>query len=542
MNYENEKNRLLQDNNLNILISEPKLSDMLTVYLNDVEGNSHNRGIHSFLLPLKMKDKALSDFSWDMQSTDGKPDSCIYGDGTAEYLRFGNDKGYEPLLIERDFNSFKDNYIEICEEFRLFHNLYHDTVNSQFIKIDNVGRSDIIATLKQDEIKIKVLELKQFLAIKEMCLIIQFDYKEYTSIELSKMNLEERHKIEKTDTAIWSIGYGDIKCGGSSIFSRLCGKKVLEPISKSKSGMYGFSENIKKEDIEFLVDLSPEGDEILSCALEGQKNYLVPIYFKKEVLDKYYQKPSIYSVEPSYIRCGNAWGIMIDNDQKDIVCVWLGDLNRDLPYEEKLHWRSYNIPPKGLMSKSFIRQQLFAEFTESQSIDHIFKSSYRTLRDISLKTLNIYLILPLKKDDMHYFETIRIPSTNEQVDFDNLILGLTKVLIDSLNEKYMNNYIKKHISEDNIKGSISKLEKIFELHHMLDYEKHITFLRNLQGLRSSSTAHRKGSNYEIAIQKFEINIKKDLRTGIEDILKQSCEFLEYLANSIYTGKLNFDKN
>ena len=118
---------------------------------------------------------------------------------------------------------------------------------------------------------------------------VQFDYKEYTSIDLSKMGLEEGHKIEKTDTAIWSIGYGDIKCGGSSIFSRLCGKKVLEPISKSKSGMYGFSENIKKEDIEFLVDLSPEGDEILSCALEGQKNYLVPIYFKNR------SKPEIYT-------------------------------------------------------------------------------------------------------------------------------------------------------------------------------------------------------------------------------------------------------
>ena len=47
MSHEDTKNRLLQDNNLNILISEPKLSDMLTVYLNDVEGNSHNRGIHS---------------------------------------------------------------------------------------------------------------------------------------------------------------------------------------------------------------------------------------------------------------------------------------------------------------------------------------------------------------------------------------------------------------------------------------------------------------------------------------------------------------
>lgn len=161
MSHENTKNRLVQDNNLNTLISDPKLSDMLTVYFHDAEIDSHNKGIHSFLIPLEMKDKVLSDFSWDMQSTDGNPSSCLYGDGTAEYLRFGNDKGYEPLLIERDFNCFKDNYFEICEEFRLFHNLYHDTVNNQFIKFDNTGSSNIIATLKPNEIKVKVLELKQ---------------------------------------------------------------------------------------------------------------------------------------------------------------------------------------------------------------------------------------------------------------------------------------------------------------------------------------------------------------------------------------------
>lgn len=541
MNIEREKNRLMQGEMLNTLVSEPKLTDMLTVYLHDV-GKSHNRGIHSILVPINKKENVLSDFSWDMQSTDGKPNYYVYGGDRPVYLRFGNDNGYEPLLIYRDFNGIKPNYIEICEEFRLFHDLYHDSINNQYIKIDDSGNTNTVILIEENAIKVRVQELKQFLAIKEMYLSIQFDFREHTSVALSDLELDKEHDEKTTELATWIVGYGDMKSGEENVFSRLCGKKLIEPMPKSKSGLYGFSEEKKEKHIEFIIDVSTDGYEITSSSNVSQIDYLTQVFFKKEVLDKYYQKPSKYSVEPSYLRCGNLWGMMMDNDQKDVVCAWLGDLGRDLPYEEKLHWRSYNIPPNGSMSKSFFRQQILAEFAESESVEHIFKASYRKFYETSSSILGEYLILSLKKEDSHYFDTIRVPATNEQIDFDSLILGLAKVLIDSLNEKYINKYLKSLTSDvefKNIKGSISKLEKTFNLHHVSNYEGHISFLRNLQTLRSSSSAHRKGTGYKQALEKFKINTDKDLRTGIEDILKQSCDFLDFMTVLIIENKLNF---
>lgn len=541
MNIEKERLRLMQKATLDELLAEPKLTDMLTVYKHDVK-DSHNRGIHSILVPIDKKDDVLADFSWEMQSTDGLPSSCVYGGNRAEYLRFGNDDGYEPLLICREFCDIKPSSIEITEEFRLFHNLYHDSVNNHFIKIDESGNTTVIAIVTLNEAKIRMKELKQFLAIKEMYLSIQFDCKEYSQISLSELSLEETHNKSSSEKAVWMMGYGDIQITENRYFSRLCGKKLVEPLLKSQSGMYGFEKKKTKKYVDFIVDTSSDGDEILFSSNASQRDYLTAVYFKKEVLDKYHQKPSRYSVESSYLRCTNLWGMMIDNDQKDIVCAWLGDLGRDLPYEEQLHWRSYNIEPVGSMSSSFFRQQILAEFTDSESFEHIFKNMYRKFNETCMNILNEHLILPLKDEDSHYFDTIRVPSTNEQLDFDSLILGLTKVMIDSLNEKYLNSYLKSKLSENEfneMKGSIKKLEKTLDLHGITDYENHISFLRNLQNLRSSSSAHRKGKGYEKAIDKFKIHSEKDLKTGFRDILKQSCEFLDYLMHKVSTESLNF---
>ena len=398
MNIEKEGLRLEQKATLDEILTEPKLTEMLTVYKHDVK-DSHNRGRHSILVPIDKKDDVLADFSWEMQSTDGLPSSCVYGGNRAEYLRFGNDDGYEPLLICREFCDIKPSSIEITEEFRLFHNLYHDSVNNHFIKIDESGNTTVIAIVSSNEVKIRVKELKQFLAIKEMYLSIQFDCKEYSQISLSELSLEETHNKSSSEKAVWMMGYGDIHITENRYFSRLCGKKLVEPLLKSQSGMYGFEKKKAKKYVDFIVDTSSDGDEILFSSNASQRDYLTAVYFKKEVLDKYHQKPSRYSVEPSYLRCTNLWGMMIDNDQKDIVCAWLGDLGRDLPYEEQLHWRSYNIEPVGSMSSSFFRQQILAEFTDSESFEHVFKSTYRKFNETCIDVLNEHLILPLKDQD-----------------------------------------------------------------------------------------------------------------------------------------------
>ena len=64
-----------------------------------------------------------------------------------------------------------------------------------------------------------------------------------------------------------------------------------------------------------------------------------------------------------------------------------------------------------------------------------------------------------------------------------------------------------------------------------DYSEHIAFIRNLQNLRSSSAAHRKGKNYQKIAKTFEIE-NKSLINVFEGILIKSNKFLEFLEENL----------
>ena len=118
----------------------------------------------------------------------------------------------------------------------------------------------------------------------------------------------------------------------------------------------------------------------------NEPHYLTPVHFRKQVLDKYYQQPSKYSVEDSLLHCGRLWVMAIDNQHDDKVCVWLGDLGRDLPYQERLHWRAHNIPPSGSMSEIFYKRQILARNVDSDRPDFLFKVRYHELKEACKNT------------------------------------------------------------------------------------------------------------------------------------------------------------
>ena len=124
--------------------------------------------------------------------------------------------------------------------------------------------------------------------------------------------------------------------------SRLRGRRLIEPLPKSKSGLGDFTEEPKY--VEFIVDVDDNGNEIyhtcdpyeLSDSLgensDAASKYTV-IHFRKQVLDKYYNEPSKYDVEDSIIRCG-LWSMKIDNHDSNKVCVFLDELGIHLPHSE----------------------------------------------------------------------------------------------------------------------------------------------------------------------------------------------------------------
>ncbi len=317
------------------------------------------------------------------------------------------------------------------KSFVFFHNLYHDQKNNRYIKISDDGNETTVIEMTDECIKIRVKELKQFLALKDMYLSIQFDCREHTTLSLEELRREEGCEDYKDELSIWSLCYGNFGGMGGEYkaFSRLLGKKLILPFPKSKSGLYGFGKGEKKKYVDFIIDTNEVGDEISFNsnpdllannfgANPEAPNYLTAVHFKKEVLYKYYGQPSKYSVEDSYLRCASLWGLQMDNHHDDKVCVWLGDLGRDLPYQEQLHWRSHNIHPEGSVSKTYFKRQILAQFTDSDRPEHIFKSKYNKLHKLNLEHLGWEILLPLNNDDIHHFDSLRIPSTNEQSDFD----------------------------------------------------------------------------------------------------------------------------
>ena len=144
-------------------------------------------------------------------------------------------------------------------------------------------------------------------------------------------------------------------------------------------------------------------------------------------------------------------------------------------------------------------------------------------------------MLPLVAEDQHYFQCVRVPATNEQKDFDDLVLGLTKILIDSLNEKALDSLISPNSRVD-LKGSIDRLEAALIARSVTGYQEHIEFLRKLQLLRSSGSAHRKGSNYRKTAEEFGVN-KINLRSVFQGILERAICALDYLTSIARGGLL-----
>lgn len=536
------KTRLQQKGNLQKLLSLPGVSDFLTVAAVE-RAADHLYYIDSQLVPDSLVEGCLKKTTIEQVPENMTPGATRYLDKskvTVVYNRFGNDDGREPLVLTRHFHNLHPDSYEISEEFRYFHNLYHDRKTNRFYKLDNAGNDELVAIIHNNCVQIRMREIRQFLAVKEMHLALQFDYRENSSKKLHELGLEAKGPVETREgLACWDISFGDGGMSNLRAFSRLLGKIFVKPLPKEKSGMWGYEEEVD-EFVDFIIQVDDDGNT-LKCTGRPQDmgthplkpDYLTQVDFKKTVLDKYFEQPSRYKIEDGYLRCGSLWGLMMDNHHDTKVSAWLGDLGRDLPYSEQLHWKAHNIPPSGGMSETYIRRQIMAEFANSNTIEHRFYQAYNKLSETGIKNIGWQVLVPLNQGDLHHLSSLRIPATKEQKIFDEQILNLTKILIDYLNEKKLQALVDK--AGPALKpGGINLLERVFADQSVKEGQVSIGFLRDLQQLRSKGSAHRKGSEYEKIIERL-AGDTKDLPGIFEMFLQKAIEHLEFLSFVVGTG-------
>lgn len=189
--------------------------------------------------------------------------------------------------------------------------------------------------------------------------------------------------------------------------------------------------------------------------------------------------------------------------------VFLGDLGH-LSHTEQMYWRGFNLP-SGKMSRVAFKRSILGQFADPQTADLYFKQRFPIFNEYWKKKFGWEFFRPLTGKDEYAFKILRAPLTNDIREFDEQVGTLTKVFIDSLNEKELAKGI---TNKENAKG-LDKFET-WRAAQELRRDNMMEFLRKLQGLRSSDTAHRKGDNYEKIKPYFEMD-KKQLPEVLEDI-------------------------
>ena len=191
--------------------------------------------------------------------------------------------------------------------------------------------------------------------------------------------------------------------------------------------------------------------------------------------------------------------------------------------------------PLGGVSETFFRRQILAEFTDSIRADHQFRTLYVQLTELSASSLGFSFYSSLDPKDQHHLKGLRIPASNEQSEFDGLVLSLTKLLVDYINEKEISILLLKNDTEKSLSG-ISLLEKVLKVHDVKDYEKPISFLRGLYKLRSKGSAHRKGSDYQKLISEHQEKAGT-LSSVFQSLLIEANGVLQFFIDIILEKKI-----
>ena len=215
-------------------------------------------------------------------------------------------------------------------------------------------------------------------------------------------------------------------------------KDIILPFTQRKH-LLGWEKKYWK----FIVGVDKEGGKIEeTCDEEKLGNYfgktgthfLTPVFFKREVLKKYHDMPSKFTVTSTHLSCGGLWGLSIEINDKDLVNAYLGDLGH-IPYEEQQYWRLYNVVPEGGISKSRFQRDFAAKFADPEDVMFKFTKSLEDVQKIFESKYGFKLFKPLSDGDKFIEKSLRIPVNNESVEFEQQLGYLAKLLPDSIDIK-----------------------------------------------------------------------------------------------------------
>lgn len=454
------------------------------------------------------------------------------GNRCDKYIRAGdNDDGWEPLVHILRLEGPHQTLPQLAEDFRLLFQLFPRGEGKLYF-YDDSANEVLAAEINMQEVRVLTRLIWRYLAARQLDLLL-FHESDVFNLSLSVQDPIWQDYSEEGCFEYWrtmiGVSYG--------VISRLRGKRLLLAPPREECSIPPFDE--PKEQLEFIIQTDERGKPVRhSCDPELLANdfgknedappFLTLVFFRKEVLDKYYADPDRYSIIDGYILCKGSWSLPIDNDGPNQIIVFLGDLGRSLPTEEQRYWSSFNVPPQGSMSITGIQRAFFGQFADPTSADLRFRTTFIEINETWDELFGWPLFKPLRQDDAHVLTKLHIPLRDSAAEFDEQLTYLAKLLVDSLNEAEIGKVLRTKIKDE--KG-LGKFERYLTLLDFDGADNLLEVLHALYGLRSRGAAHRKGEDFDI---KRAIG-ERDRPSGFRYMLERVTASLAELETHVRTG-------
>lgn len=409
------------------------------------------------------------------------------------------------LIFARTFEGWNEpgrNYYELHQEYAHLTGIHWRPERRAYCRFD--GRGDIepvvSVTSREDRnstmalVSFKWEPLEEYLAASNTSLVRMFDF---TLLRRSGFNGwsggDTQEIIESPDFFFRQRvmpGYAAYTRGVQIIRPRRSLQAIFRSITDERFGK-------ERQHVEFLAyDWRNERLTKISTDPMATTNYyqtegntlpfeLSPVFFRPEVLLKYKADRDKYTVGERDVSCRAAWHLeAIDVNEAGQIHAYICYL-RDLPYEEQLHWLSFNEPPKAPISKRAVTNDFQGEW---ESFDQPLR---RVLSIVQRWHYDKVMWWTLRDEKL--LERVNTPVTASRDEWAEAFMDLAKLVV----EGFETNDIRARLDAAQVPygkedKTISLLERLLGNTSAAEDIQKLNGLRTVQLLRSKAKGHASG--------------------------------------------------
>lgn len=511
------------------------------------EGLADGRTIFTALTPPAIREEILQKSQWDCLIGDGLPGFVRYGDSKIEYYRHGcrHDDALPVAIIRSNLGIGSEILPEIVEEFRHLMELRPNVDHTEFHKLNPDGTLELAAEVSQSRVRIRTKYLRQYQAARQLDLVQFLDSRVWEPGDHCA-GFEAAYGTDIREIVgpqhhfrMWPY-YARADLFKDETVTLLMGKRVFPAPPSERAAMWPWDEDDFEEYQDFIIGEDDAGGQTkFTCdpdrlanyfgANPGASHYLTPVWFRAEVLHKYYADTDKYGVTDGRLTCGGLWSMHIDNDNDDgHVMVWLGDLGRDMPATERDHWKTYNVVRPNLASDTAVRRQLLGQWAAAESPVFVFRQEYERFRGAWRERHDWDLLREMEGPNATALDRLRTPLNEGDKEFDDLVADLHLVVVEALNSEQLRSLV---TGDTKDVKSIELLERWLEQLGYPHLERDIGFLRALNDVRNA-TSHLRGREHEARLRRQGVTgdriatmqqFYRDATALLEDLRSFTCE-------------------